>query len=216
MVSSAFLDMFYKKLFLNQCSPETQKSFLVAITRYLDHGRKDEINGRTLEYVEKQLDKLLLFLESIGCTLEDAVTILINMPTILNTVDVLYDKYLFLGVLENEDNTFRKNKLVNKTKDYMVGLPKIYARYRLICESGYDKVNWNNLVHSSDKEFASIFMHGKYDKSYQMFDRQDQVANWLASIDINELNIEEVKHWPINEEIVMRYEGKSEENRRMY
>ncbi|MDE5889095.1 MAG: hypothetical protein K2H20_03650 [Bacilli bacterium] len=216
MLSSEFVEMFYRKLHLSQCSIEQQEKFLISVTRYLDHGRKEEINGRTLEYVERQLDKLLKFLGSIECTIEDAVTIMTNMPSLLNTVDVLYDKYLFLGVVENEENTYRKDKLVNKTKDFMVGLPKIYARYRLVCESGYGKANWNNLVHSSDKEFASIFICGKYNKSYQLFDGYEGVMSWLADVDYSDLDIEEIKHWTINKEIVEKYEGKSEENRRMY
>lgn len=216
MISNIFIEMFYRKLSLGQCSPEKQKSFLAAMTRYLDHGRKDEINGRTIEYVERQLDKLIKFLASINCTIDDAVTILINMPSLLNTADDLYDKYLFLGVIENEENTYRRDKLINKTKDYMVGLPKMYARYRLVCESGYGAANWNNLVHSSDREFASIFIRGKYEKSYQMFETTEEVMGWLADVNVADLNMEEVKRWPVNEEIVTRYEGKDKENGRTY
>lgn len=216
MISNEFVEMFYKKLLLQQFSREFQENFLVAMARYLDHGRKEEINGRTFEYVERQIDKLLLFLGSIGCTTWDAVKILTNMPSLLNTVDDLYNKYLFLGIVENENNTFRKEKLINRTKDWMVGLPKMYARYRLVCDSGYGKANWNNLVHSSDREFASIFIHSAYNKNYQMFETLEEVMNWLKSVDVNELDFDLVKHWSVNEEIVARYEGKREENKRNY
>lgn len=216
MMSNEFIEMFYKKLLLQQFSAEVQENFLIAMKRYLDHGRKEEINGRTIDYVERQIDKLLLFLGSIDCTIGDAVIILTNMPSLLNTVDDLYNKYLFLGVIENENNTFRKDKLINRTKDWMVGLSKIYARYRLVCDSGYGRANWNNLVHSSDKEFASIFIHNAYKKDYQMFETEGEVKNWLENVDVKELDFDLIKHWPVNEELVTRYEGKREENRRHY
>ena len=214
MISQEFLNLFYTKLPLATMSKDVQTSFLVSVTRYLDHGRKGIINGRTIEYVSKQLDSLNSLLTCIGLTYEEIVTVITNLPAILNTVDDLYHKFIFLGIVENEQNTFRKEKLVNKTADFMVGLSKMYARFRLISESGYNTFRWNSLVHASDKEFASIFIKGAYNKPYQLFENATEVYAWLANIDINELNIDEFKSLPVNEELVVQYERTKEESPR--
>ena len=158
-MDNTFSNLFYTKLNLGKLELETQKRFLEAITKYLDHGKKEEINGRTINFVKKQLDSLIYFLECLDFSKEEMVRIITNLPTILNTVDDLYKKYLLLGVLEEDSrNSLRKDKLLNKTKDFMVGFNKIYARYKLVCEAGYDRLSWNVLVHASDREFCSIFV----------------------------------------------------------
>lgn len=164
-MNNEFKDLFNNKLGLASLDIHLQKEFLVAISHYLDHGRKEEINGRTFGFVLKQLDSLILFLESVGYTNEEMVRIITNLPSILNTVDDLYKKYLLLGILEDpRKNNLRKEKLLNKTKDFMVGFNKIYARYKLVCETGYERLSWNVIVHASDREFCSIFIQGVYKK----------------------------------------------------
>lgn len=207
MINDEFKDLFYKKLKLATLSFEVQSKFLASITRYLSHGRKEDvINGRTYEFVNNKLDKLLNLLYAIGYNDAECVQIITNLPSLLNSVDDLYGKYLFLEIVENDENSFRRDKLLNKTKDFMVGLQKMYARYRLICESGYDKIRWNSLVHASDREFASIFVLGTYDKPYQMFSDETEVDEWLSRISLDDLDLEEVKKSPFNEELVAEYE----------
>lgn len=194
-------ELFYKKLDLMYLSAETQKHFLDIMDGYIKH-------GRTFEYISSTLDKLLYFFRAIGIGNIETAIILTNFPSILNIVDELYSKYLFLGILENEDNSYRRHKLFSKTKDYRVSLDKMYARYRLCMEAGYEDIKWNTLVHASDSEFARIFVESTYKKPYQLFQDIEQVSKWLSSIDISELDIEEFKSLPVNEEIVEKYEGK--------
>ncbi len=209
-MNDAFKELFNSKLKLKELDVGLQKEFLQAISKYLDHGRKDEINGRTLGFVLKQLDSLTTFLDSVGYNNEEMVRIITNLPTILNTVDDLYNKYLLLGVLENyQKNDLRREKLLNKTKDFMVGFNKIYARYKLVCESGYERLSWNVLVHASDREFCSIFVRGTYKKHYQMFSNPTEVMKWLESVDSSEFDIESAKNWEVNKELVGRYEKRS-------
>ena len=112
-MNNTFSNLFYTKLNLRELDLKTQKSFLEAISKYLDHGRKDEINGRTISFVEKQLDSLIYFLECLDFSKEEMVRIITNLPTILNTVDDLYKKYLLLGVLEEDGhNNLRKDRYV--------------------------------------------------------------------------------------------------------
>lgn len=207
MLSKEFLELFNTKLDLEKMEIDIQTSFLASITRYLDHGRKNKINGRTLSFISEKLDNLIFSLNCIDLNKKEIIKVLINLPNILNCVDDLYYKYLLLGIIENEDNTLRKNKLVNKTKDFMVGLSKIYARSQLLEKVGYEP-SWNSLVHASDREFASVFVQGKYQKPYQVFESVNQVLDWLENVNIENLDIEYFKSLKVNEEFIERYEGK--------
>lgn len=207
-----FKDLFYSKLDIGTLDFKEQSAFLAAMVKYLDHGRKDKINGRTLEFVSRQLDSLIRFFESVGYTKKEMVQILTNLPSLLNTVDDLYKKYLLLGVVENPYNTLRKDKLLHRTKDFIIGFNKIYARYKLVCEAGYDNPNWNVLVHASDREFAKIFVVGTYKKSYQVFTLPERVLEWLNGVSTSEFDLEQTKSWDVNKEIVEKYEERSKRN----
>jgi len=109
MMNGEFLSLFYRKLSLGSLDMDTQTSFIAIMTKYLDHGRKDEINGRTVGFVAKQLDVLIKFLNCIGYSNAEMVKILMNLPSLLNTGHDLYVKYLFLGVVENKVIPFSYN-----------------------------------------------------------------------------------------------------------
>lgn len=203
-----FKELFQAKLNLSSLPESQQQAFDIAITKYLTHGRKGFVNGRTLEFVDRQLTKLIFLLLCIGYNQQEIVQIITNLPSILNTVDDIYKKYLLLGVIENNANTIRKDRLLHKTKDFMVGFKKIYARYKLICESGYNNFNWNILVHASDNEFSKIFVQGAYRKEYQLFITPNQVLAWLDNVDSDEFDLEIAKSWSVNKEIVEAYEQK--------
>ena len=207
-MNKEFKDLFYEKLHLGSLSFKEQSDFFVSMSNYLNHGRTGEINGRTFEYVSNRIDKLLEFLYVLDFNQNEVVHIITLYPNILNIVDNLYEKYLFLGEIENLDNEVRRNKLLNKPRDFMIGLNKMYARYRLIIESGYNSLTWNSLVHVSDREFCKIFIPSRYNKPYQMFDNELQVLDYLANVDINDLDMDYYKELSVNEELVRRYEGK--------
>jgi len=203
-----FKNLFYEKLDLADLDYKEQSDFFISMTRYLSHGRTEEINGRTLNYVSERIDKLLEFLFALDFSLRECVLIITRHPEILNGVESLYEKYLFLGLVENMDNTVRKSKLFSRPRDFMISLNKMYARYKLIIESGYNNVTWNSLVHASDREFCKIFVEGSHHKKHQLFDNELQVLDYLVSVDINELDIDKFKEMTVNEELVRRYEGK--------
>ncbi len=193
--------LFYEKLNLGLLSSDVQTDFFKAMDTYLSH-------GRTYEYVVEKLDCLLEFLEAIGIGSMECAIILINFPAILNIVDELYPKYLFLGIIENEDNSYRRKKFFSKTKDYRVSLHKIYARYVVCKKCGYEDIKWNTLVHATDAEFAKIFVVGTYRKPYQFFSSVEEVIDFLGNVDISELDIDQYKDLDVNKEIVARYENK--------
>ena len=200
-MNKEFKDLFYERLSLGDLDYREQSEFLLRMSNYLEH-------GRTLDFVSQRINKLLEFLYALDLNEKDAVRILTLYPAILNSVDNLYDKYLFLGYIENLDNTVRINKLLNSPRDYMIGLAKMYARFNLIKDSGYGVYNWNNLVHASDREFCRIFVRGTYNKPYQMFDNELQVLDYLSRVDVKNLDLSMLKEMTVNEELVDKYESK--------
>jgi len=205
-----FKDLFYSKLDLGRMSFNVQSLFLNAMTKYMMHGRHDdEVTGRTYEFLSEKLDVLIKFFEAVDCSKDEMVKIITSFPSIFNNADELYSKYLFLGIVEDpETNDFRKYKLVNKPMDYMVSLKKIYARYKMMIAFGYDDISWNNLVHVTDSEFCKIFVKGKYKKPYKEFDNEEDAMNFLNNIDVSDFDLESIKSWDVNKEIVARYEEK--------
>ena len=70
-MNKEFKDLFYEKLLLNELSFKEQSDFFVSMINYLSHGRTEEINGRTINYISTRLDKLLEFLYALDFSVED-------------------------------------------------------------------------------------------------------------------------------------------------
>ncbi len=198
--------LFEQKLHLSTVSESTRNAFFISMRKYLEHGRHEgHVEGRSYDYLKEHLDELMNLMDAIDLSTEERVQVLTNMPSLLNTSKDMITKYLLLGCLENEDNTFRKKKLINKTNDYRIGLKKLYGRYILASNAGYPEINWNLLVHSSDTEFAKRFVRGPYYKSYQMFERMDEVLAYVDKVSLDTLDIDVIMSWDVNREIVDRY-----------
>ena len=198
--------LFEKKLHLSLVGEALRNKFLLVMSKYLEHGRTEGvIEGRTYDYLDRHLSELILLMDAIELSNEEKVIVLTNMPSLLNTSSDMITKYLLLGVLENEDNTYRKKKLINKTNEYRIGLKKLYARYVLATHAGYPEINWNLLVHSSDFEFAKRFVRGSYYKPYQMFRDVEEVYAYIDRIDVSNIEIDEIMSWDVNRELVDKY-----------
>ena len=144
-------------------------------------------------------------MDAIELTNEEKVTVLTNMPSLLNTIKDMITNYLLLGVLENEENGFRKKKLINKTNEYRIGLKKLYGRYVLATYAGSPEINWNLLVHSSDAEFAKRFVKGAYYKPYQVFANIEDVLSYVDNVSLDTLDVDEIMSWDVNRELVDKY-----------
>ena len=198
--------LFEKKLHLSSVGEALRNKFLLVMSKYLEHGRTEGvIEGRTYEYLDRHLSELILLMDAIELSNEEKVIVLTNMPSLLNTSGDMITKYLLLGVLENEDNTYRKKKLINKTNEYRIGLKKLYGRYVLATHAGYPEINWNLLVHSSDEEYAKRFVKGAYYKPYQMFSSIEDVYAYVDKVGLEGLDIDEIMSWDVNRELVDKY-----------
>ena len=198
--------LFERVLHLSTLSDSTKNAFYVSMRKYLEHGRHEgHVEGRSLEYLERHLNELMLLMDALELTNEERVQILTNMPSLLNTSKDMITKFLLLGCLENEDNTFRKKKLINKTNDYRIGLKKLYGRYIVASNASYPEINWNLLVHSTDIEYAQRFVKGAYYKPYQMFETVEDVLEAVDGVSLDSLDVNEIMSWDVNREIVDRY-----------
>ncbi|MGM9835002.1 MAG: hypothetical protein ACI31M_04420 [Bacilli bacterium] len=205
-ISKEVEDLFERKLKISERHIDVIKKFYSSIKIYLNHSSSNtDLKGRTVQYLEQKFDKLIAFYSALGATLDEMVFAISVMPSLLNIADDLYAKYLLLGVIENENNTIRKNNFLNKTNDLRVGLKTLYSRYKLISYSGYRTYNWNNMVHCSEKEFAKIFVKGIYQKPYQLFERIEDVNEWLNKTEFD-FDIECFKDLDVNKEFVEIYE----------
>lgn len=210
MINIEVLEMLNEKLGIGYFGREICENFLQSFSRYLKHSKSDtdKTGGRAFTFLEDKLNKFIDLFSSFGYNPEELIILLTNYPTILNTIDTCYAKLLLLGVVENSANTVRKEKLLERTKDFMISINKIYSRYKLICETGYDKCNWSNLITKSENEFCKIFVN-KSGMSHQLFSNIEEVKKWLDDVTINEFNIEEFKSMDVNKEFVAKYEEKT-------
>lgn len=190
-----------QKFGLSNLDIELKNKFYSAIKDYLNH-------GRSYEFLIKQIETFMQFCDIVNITMNEKIIILSKFPGILNSIDDLYNKYLFLGIIESPDNSFRRNKLINKPNDFRVGFKKMYSRYKFMIEVGYDSISWNTLLHATDEEFASIFVVGKYSKPYRIFNSVNEVLDTLNNIPLDDFNIDDYKKLDVNKEIVEKYENK--------
>ena len=160
----------------NNLSIEELEQFYSSIIPYLMHNRNKEMLGRTPETLKINIDKYIDFCKKVGLTERDIIMSISKFPSILHTFNEEFvDKYVIMGETENEDNTLRKDKLVNNPRAFSIDFETVYARYSLMTEYNYP-VNWNNLVKNTNDEFASIFVKGKYEKSYKVFENKSLLS----------------------------------------
>ena len=189
-----------QKFDLSNMDDDIRRKFYNALKSYLNH-------GRTIEFLNRQIDIFIKFAKSISLNDDEIIKIFSSFPGILNSVDELYSKYLFLGIVENDNNDLRIKKLVNKSNDFRVGLKKIYSRYKFMLNVGYDAIGWNTLVHATDQEFASIFVIGKYEKTYRIYNSVSDVLKSLNEMDLSDFDLDKYKELDVNRKIVEGYEG---------
>ena len=148
---------------------------------YLMHSGNNELTGRTPETLKKNINKYVVFCRKVGLTEREIIQSIEKFPSILHTFDDSFvDKYVLLSVIENEDNTLRKNKLINNPRHFSIDIKTIYARYMLMESFDYPMV-WSNLVKATNNEFASIFVKNGYNKTYKVFESIDDVMYTLKT-----------------------------------
>lgn len=149
--------------------------FYESFIPYFKHSRGEEILGRRPETLEKNIERFIDFSNKIGLTAKEVICILKKTPSIMHDNDFI-NKYIFLSVIENEGNTLRKTKLIEKPQDFRVSLDTIYARYLLMKDLKYPDINWSNVVHESHYDFVKKFIKAKHVKKYKVFDSLEAIS----------------------------------------
>lgn len=177
---------------------EELNDFYVKFIPYLMHNRDKKVLGRTPEKLKENIDKYIIFCEKVGLTKKEIIQSIGNFPSIIHTFDDEFvDKYALMGIVENEDNSLRKDKLIRNPRSFSIDINTIYSRMRLMQELNYP-INWSNLVKATNEEFASIFVIGKYYKSYKIFSSIDEVNTVLNNYFIDYNIINDIRNLDIN------------------
>lgn len=178
--SLALEHVLFEELELNKLlSIDKQYAFFKDFMKYLQHNRSEEIKGRTSESLRNNIRDFKTFCFELGFTLMDVIHILRMSPSILNvSIESLRDKYTLMGLIDDHSYHLRKTKLILCPDDYRVSNELIYARYMLMKTLDYPSINWSNMVHASEKEFAKIFVKkdGGYNKPYKIFSSTDDLT----------------------------------------
>lgn len=177
--------------------------FYTCFIPFLNHGRKNELLDRSTDTIKSKLIIFYNFAKNIGLTDREIINFLKEYPSVLNVAgsQKFIDKYILLSVIENEDNTVRKRHMITRPKDFRVSLETIYARYALMRNLGYDKINWSMLVKKTHDSFISRFViNGGEDKSYKVFnDVKDMSADKLRELyPVDYSFIEELRNCEVN------------------
>lgn len=192
--------MLFSKLNLKEyLTDDNLVDFYESFIPYIKHSRNEEVSGRRPETLEKYIDRFISFSNIIDLSNMEVIEILKKHPSILHDEDFI-NKYIFLSVIENENNTLRKTKLIEKPQDFRVSLETIYARYLLMKDLRYPDINWSNLVHESHYEFAKKFVKVKATKIYKVFDSLEDISEvkLKAMYPVDYSFIEELKNNELN------------------
>lgn len=163
----------------NTLTIEGRLTFFKNFMKYLQHNRSEEIKGRTPESLRNNIRAFKDFCFELGFTLKDIILILKISPSILNiSIESLRDKYALMGLIDDHSHYLRKTKLILCPDDYRVSNELIYARYMLMKTLDYPNINWSNMIHASEKEFAKIFVkkEGGYNKPYKVFSSIEELT----------------------------------------
>ena len=154
----------------NTLTIEGRLAFFKNFMKYLQHNRSEEIKGRTPESLRNNIRAFKDFCFELGFTLKD---IILNI-----SIESLRDKYALMGLIDDHSHYLRKTKLILCPDDYRVSNELIYARYMLMKTLDYPNINWSNMIHASEKEFAKIFVkkEGGYNKPYKVFSSMEELT----------------------------------------
>jgi|GEM_PF-4920444 len=183
-------------------------AFYHSIHDYLNHARTENSTGRTIEKFSSNLGEFIKLFYAIGYTNKEITIILTKHANILNeSINTVYQKYLLLGVIEDDTMTVRKNKLLEKTRDFVISLDLIYARYKFMEKVGYENITWSNLVHDTEKEFAKKFVVKDYYKPYRILKNINQLtsAELKKSFPISDADLTFLEKLDVNNELISAY-----------
>ena len=165
------------KLRIDLLTTDQLSDFYANFITYLSHSSNKELLGRRPKELSENIDKYKEFCKRVGLTEIEIIESIKNFPSILHTFDDEFvDKFVILSVVENKENTLRKEKLIKNPRAYTIDIKTIFARYQLMQKLKYP-ITWSNLVKATNNEFASIFVKDKYDKPYKIFDNINEVSS---------------------------------------
>ena len=137
--------------------------FCNKFTVFLRYDRRNTLLKCSGEQLDEKIDKLLNFFNNIGINRRQIIDILYNNFRLIDSIptEEFLNKYIFLSVIENKENTVRKGILLNNSRLFQKSLEEFYARYKLCKDSGSD-INKNTVVAEGYTKFIRRFVTNKY------------------------------------------------------
>jgi len=189
-----------KDLNLDELNEQELVNLFSKIVIYLKHDRNGRLLGRTPETFDLNINKYVSFCKEIGFSNKEIIENIEEFVSILHIFsdNFMYNYYL-CSVLENEENTYRREKLKKRAKDLMVDHKRTYARLMFMESIGY-KPSWDNLLKRSDSEFADLFVKDGYSKPHKILKSKEDLTREILlnkfPVDMN--YIETLSKDPIN------------------
>ncbi len=149
----------------NYMNKEEFIDFCVKFTNNLIHNKNSSILRHSVEEFEIAVDNMINFFDNIGLSKKDIIEAFKNNYSF---VDLFFDanfldKYILLSVLENEENTVRKNILLNDSKRIKISLEEMYVRYVLTKLSNREMC-YSNLAREAYTTFIKSLVRNTYYK----------------------------------------------------
>ena len=185
-----------KKLDLvNNLNKDEFLDFCNKFTGFLRQNRYNSLLGNSLEVLEKKFNKTISFLKRIGFNTRDIIDILFKDFRLLSIIpeEEFINKYVLLSVLEDDKNSVRKHILEKTPRFFNKSLDELYARYKLLEESGYGVTKYL-MTKPNYNEFINYFVARSFvRKPYQIFSEPISITKLISKYPIDYNFINELK-----------------------
>lgn len=166
--------------------------FCIKFTNNLIYNRNSNILSYSIEELEITINKMINFFDNLGLSKKDIIEALKKNYSFIDLFldkDFL-DKYILLSVLENDENTIRKNILLNDSKRIKISLEEMYARY-VMTKLANREICYSNLARETYSIFVKSLIRNTYYKNdskiLNRFKNLEQICK-LYPVDYNFIN----------------------------
>lgn len=137
--------------------------FCVNITNSLRYNRRMELLNKDINYIKKLVNNLCNFFDNVGMSRIDLINAISNNIELIeiSSKPDFIDKYVLLSVIEDSNNSKRKQIIIDNSRILKKSIKEIYARYCLLKE--YNKnITVSSVVGASYNEFMNLFVRKSY------------------------------------------------------
>ena len=137
--------------------------FCNKLTVFLRQDRNTDLLKYDEKKIKEKLDKLIIFFNNLEFNYKDIIDIIYKNYRFIDTVysEDFYNKYILFSVIENTDNTLRKNLLKKDPREFNKPLDLLFAKYCFTKESGRT-ITKGLLLNDNYSVFINKFVNNSY------------------------------------------------------